>query len=142
MVRSLVWGSAIGAVSFLLLLTIALNFLDLTVGQSLLFALFVSAGMGALTAVVPILMANTSEKAVTGLIASGHTTPYVEQYSYQQALVMQGRLDEALSTLEVIVAEPNSTTDVRIRAAELYARAENKPARAAALFRALIPHPI
>ncbi len=141
MVRSLVWGSAIGAVSFLLFLTIALNFLDLTVGQSLLFAVFVSAGMGALTAVVPILMANTSEKAVTGLIASGHTTPYVEQYSYQQALVMQGRLDEALSTLEAIIAEPNSTTDVRIRAAELYAREANKPERAAELFREVMRDP-
>jgi hypothetical protein len=141
MFRSLVWGSAVGAVSFLLLLTVALNFLHLTVGQGVLFAVLVSPGMGALTAVVPILMANASEKAVVGLIASGHTTPYTEQYSYQQALVMQGRLDEALSTLEAIIAEPNSTTDVRIRAAELYAREAKKPERAAELFREVIRDP-
>src|SRR5580765_490128 len=30
------------------------------------------------------------------LMVNGSTTPYVEQYSYQQALVMQGKLDEAL----------------------------------------------
>lgn len=141
MVHAVVWGMAVGAVSFLLFLTIALNFLNLTPWQSVMFAIFVSAGMGALTALVPIFMANASEKAVVGLIASGHTTPYTEQYSYQQALVMQGRLDEALSTLEAIIAEPDSTTDVRIRAAELYAREAKRPERAAELFREVIRDP-
>src|SRR5260370_7403638 len=54
---------------------------------------------------------------------------------------MQGRLDEALSTLEAIIAEPHSTTDVRIRAAELYAREAKKPERAAELFREVIRNP-
>src|SRR5215831_20186506 len=35
----------------------------------------------------------------------GASTPYREQYSYQQALVMRGRLDEALESFEAVIAE-------------------------------------
>lgn len=141
MSRALAWGLAIAVVFFPICITGAVKILGLSTLLGLLFAFFVSTVIGALVALVPTVAANTSEKVWTVAMASGQTTPYTEQYSYQQALVMQGRLDEALSTLEAIIAEPNSTTDVRIRAAELYAREAKKPERAAELFREVIRDP-
>jgi hypothetical protein len=80
-------------------------------------------------------------EGVHTVLAGGSSTPYTEQHSYQQALVMQGRLDEALESLEAIIAEAGSTVDVRIRAAELYAREAKRPDRAAELLREAIRHP-
>ena len=62
------------------------------------------------------------QAGVNKIITGGSSTPYTEGYSYQQSLVMRGRLDEALESYEAIIAEENSTVDVRIRAAELYIR--------------------
>ena len=99
--------------------------------------------------VMTITVAKVSERAMSAtgrgvevILAGGSSTPYTQQHSYQQALVMQGRLDEALESLEAIIADPEaSTVDVRIRAAELYAREAKKPQRAAELLREAIRHP-
>jgi tetratricopeptide (TPR) repeat protein len=69
------------------------------------------------------------------LMMDGSSTPYAEQYSYQQALVMLGRLDQALESFEAVIKEKPNAVDARIRAAELYAREKGDNARAAALFR-------
>src|SRR4051812_1469272 len=55
-------------------------------------------------------------------MVDGTSTPYVEQYSYQQALVMQGRVDDALQSFEAVIAEQPDAIDARVKAAELYAR--------------------
>lgn len=68
-------------------------------------------------------------------MVDGTSTPYVEQYSYQQSLVMQGRLDEALASFEAIIAEQPAAIDPRLRAAELYDRDKKNYPRAASLFR-------
>jgi hypothetical protein len=69
------------------------------------------------------------------LMVNGSSTPYVEQYSYQQALVMQGKLDEALESFEAVIAEKPGEVDPRMRAAELYDREKKNAIRAAELFR-------
>jgi tetratricopeptide (TPR) repeat protein len=84
---------------------------------------------------VATAMSNAAGGAYTHLMASGGTTPYKEQYSYQQALVMQGRLDEALESFEAVIAEKPEAIDARIKAAELYARDKGNPLRAAELLR-------
>lgn len=81
------------------------------------------------------------EAGVQKVITGGSSTPYTEQYSYQQTLVMQGRLDEALESYEAIIAEPDSALDVRIRCAELYAREAKKPQRAADLLMEVLRDP-
>jgi tetratricopeptide (TPR) repeat protein len=86
-------------------------------------------------------MLRTAGEAVRVVLEGGSSTPYTEQYSYQQTLVMQGRLDEALESYEAIMAEPESAVDVKIRAAELYAREAKRYDRAAELLRAAIRHP-
>ena len=52
-------------------------------------------------------------------MVDGASTPYVEQYSYQQALVMQGRVDEALESCEAVIAEKPEAYAAPIKAAEL-----------------------
>jgi hypothetical protein len=85
-------------------------------------------------------MMTASETAVRVVLEGGASTPYTEQYSYQQTLVMQGRLNEALESYEAIIAEPDSTLDVRIRAAELYVREAKNHERAAELLQEVIRH--
>jgi hypothetical protein len=82
-----------------------------------------------------------SDAAVRVVLEGGSSTPYTEQYSYQQTLVMQGRLNEALESYEAIIAEADSTPDVRIRAAELYIREAKNHARGAQLLQEVIRNP-
>jgi len=65
----------------------------------------------------------------------GTSTPYVEQYSFEDSLVMQGRVDEAVESLESIASSRPEAIDVRIRAADLHCRETKKFERAASLFR-------
>jgi len=92
-------------------------------------------------AIMSRILAGSEAVVLTALEGSGHSTPYTEQYSYQQTLVMQGRLNEALESYEAIIAEPDSTLDVRIRAAELYVREAKNHARGAELLQEVIRHP-
>ena len=69
------------------------------------------------------------------IAVDGTSTPYKEQYSSQQSLVMQGKLDEALESFEAVIAEQPAAVDPRLRAAELYARDKGNHRRAAELFR-------
>jgi tetratricopeptide (TPR) repeat protein len=98
-------------------------------------------------AVMTVLVAKMALRAMDAVhagveaVIAPNTTPYIEQYSYQQALVMQGRLDEALESYEAIIAEPKSKIDVRIRAAELYTREAKRHDRAAELLQEVLRHP-
>jgi hypothetical protein len=139
--RALGFGAIATGFTFLMFMTLAIKMLDLPGWLGLLFALCASTALGALSALVAIKSAEVAEQTYVGVLVSGNSTPYTEQYSYQQALVMRGRLDEALSTYEAIIAEPDSTPDVRIRAAELYAMEAKNPQRAAELFRDVVRHP-
>ena len=65
----------------------------------------------------------------------GVSTPYTEQYSREQALVMLGRVDDALASFEELIREDPAAVSARIRAAEMYDRERGNPQRAAELFR-------
>lgn len=69
------------------------------------------------------------------IYGGSNTTPYEEQYSQEQALVMQRRLDEALALYEHRIATEPGNAAARIRAADLYAGEGANPSRAAELFR-------
>jgi len=69
------------------------------------------------------------------VMMGGSTTPYREQFSYQQSLVMRGRLDEALESFEAVISEQPHAVDARIKAAELYANEKRNYQRALELFR-------
>jgi hypothetical protein len=94
-----------------------------------------SALFGVIAAGGGLWISNTTGRVVTEVFLSGSGAPSVAQYSYQQSLVMQGKVDEALESFEAIIAESPANIDARIRAAELYAQGGRNPARAAELFR-------
>jgi hypothetical protein len=140
-IRAIGFGIYAAGFSLLMFGTVGSELLRLPTIPWIGFTLSASIAMGALAALLSLSAANLAGSAITEVMISGTTTPYTEQYSYQQALVMQGRLDEAISTLEATIAEPESTVDVRIRAAELHTREAKNHVRAAELFREVIRHP-
>jgi len=90
---------------------------------------------GAATATLGLIVAQSVGGAWKRVMVNRDSTPYVQQYSQQQALVMQGKLDEALASFESVIRERPGSVDVRIRAAELYTRDKGDHRRAAELFR-------
>lgn len=90
---------------------------------------------GAAAAGATLAIVHAAGRTWEHVMMDGSSTPYAEQYSYQQALVMLGRLDQALESFEAVIKEKPDAVDARIRAAELYAREKGDNARAAALFR-------
>ena len=66
---------------------------------------------------------------------SGASTPYEDQFSYQDALAARGDVAGALESFEAVIAERPGVAAPRLKAAELYARQGGNPQRAAALFR-------
>lgn len=69
------------------------------------------------------------------VMVSGASTPYEEQFSYQESLVMRGLVEDALASYEAIIAERGTMVSARLRAAALYASRGNNPQRAAELLR-------
>lgn len=99
------------------------------------FVIGCSLGTGAVAAGAGLALGTSAGWWWKRFMVEGSSTPYVEQYSYQQALVMQGKVAEALESFEAIVAERPDAVQARVRAADLYARNANRPDRAAELFR-------
>lgn len=65
----------------------------------------------------------------------GTTTPYEEQFSFEESLAARGDVAGALAAFEQAIAERPGVVAPRMRAAELYAGRGANPARAAELFR-------
>jgi len=101
----------------------------------LLFIAAGSLGSAVLTFLVGLHVSNAIGESVKAVTVSGASTPYVDQFSYQQALVMQGKVDEALESFEAVIADDPTRVDVRVRAAELYLAKKGDSRRAAELFR-------
>lgn len=66
---------------------------------------------------------------------AGASTPYEEQFSYQDAMAARGDITGALDSFEAIIEERRDAVTPRLKAAELYAKRGNNPKRAAALLR-------
>lgn len=106
--------------------------------------LFVLAGTAALTYAIMRLILRVSDGAGASmrvLVEGAPGSPYEEQFSEEQALVMKGAVAEALASFERRLSEPTSGVPVRIQAAELYAGLGANPARAAELLREARAHP-
>lgn len=89
---------------------------------------------GTLTTTIAVLLSNAAGGTYKHLMVNGASTPYQKQYSMQDAMVMQGRIAEAIASFEVIIAERPDETDAYVRVAELYAR-DGNPRRALELLR-------
>lgn len=87
------------------------------------------------TATASLWLARAAGSVAKTVTAGAGSTPYEEQYSYQQALVMQGKVDAALASFEEIIAAKPAAAQPRIRAAELYVQHKADSRRAAKLLR-------
>lgn len=95
--------------------------------------------VAAIAGVIPygtsMMLAEGAGGAWHRLMASGASTPYEEQFSYQDSLVIRGQVDDALASYEAIIAERPNMIPARLRAAALYASRGGNPQRAAELLR-------
>ncbi len=66
---------------------------------------------------------------------SGASTPYEEQYSYQESLAARGDVAGALASYEAVISERPGLVSPRLKAAELHARQGKNARRAAELLR-------
>jgi hypothetical protein len=98
--------------------------------------LLLAFAVGALAWLAAVKLLDAAGAGFGAFIApSGATTPAVADYSYQDALVMQGNVAGALESYESIIAATPNIVHARIRAADLYARQGKNPQRAVTLFR-------
>ncbi len=99
------------------------------------FSLVCGAVLGACAIGVGLAASAAAGNGFNRFTMGGDSTPYREQYSREQALVMRGEVDEALRSFEAICIEKPEAIDPRIKAAELYAKEKGNYRRAAELFR-------
>jgi tetratricopeptide (TPR) repeat protein len=114
---------------------VAVAALILKVGFSVTL-LLIGVAAGIATGAFTFYLAHGVGSVVRAVAFDGAGTPYREQFSYQQALVMQGKVDDAIASFEALIVEHPHDVDIRIRAAELCAREKRDAARAADFFRA------
>jgi hypothetical protein len=118
---AMVFGLAFGAVAL--------------AARRISFIVIVVAAVAGLGAAMAALSLGGAAGGVARAFTMGTaTTPYEEQYSYQQALVMQGKVNEALASFEDLIAASPEAVQPRVKAAELYARHDGAR-RAAELLR-------
>lgn len=96
-------------------------------------ALFVMAWL-AIMVVTRMILSPPSAVVKYVLAPTGESTPYEEQFSQEDALVMQERVPEALALFEQRIAAEPGAIRARIKAADLYAGLGRNPRRAAELF--------
>jgi hypothetical protein len=104
---------------------------------------FFAVAAGALAFVATLLVSAFGAAALAGgaaqgltsfLAPSGGGTPPVEDYSYEKSLLARGRVDAAVSALEVRLANAPSDAGLCLFLADVYARNANDAARAERLF--------
>ena len=101
------------------------------VGLTLLCA----GAMGAAATYVGLLSGSAAGGVAQYVTSGGSSTPYEEQFSEEQAMVMRRDYAGALASFEQRIALTPGEPRVRIAAADLYREHGNNPTRAAELYR-------
>jgi len=101
----------------------------------LLFTLVGGFTLSALGIYVGFKLGDAAGNVAARVYMGGAGTPYEEQFSQEQALVMQRDYAAALALFEQQIAATPGEPRVRIAAADLYATHGQNPARAAELYR-------
>lgn len=101
----------------------------------------VAAVLGALCGGISFALSAGAGAGFHHVMMSGASTPYEEQFSYQESLVMRGLVPDALASYESIIAERPGMVSARLRAAALYAARGDDPLRAAELLRDVLRTP-
>jgi hypothetical protein len=104
-------------------------------GAPLLFTLVFPVTLALVTFAGSLKIGTAAGATMRYFTAGGSSTPYEEQYSQEQALVMQRDYAGALALFEQRIAAAPGDVRVRIAAADLYMTHGQNPRRAAVLFR-------
>jgi len=121
--------------SFVMFLLVGTQKLGLDGWRLLLFTLGCTLTLGALAVFLSLKLGTAAGAGATLVYMGGETTPYEEQFSEEQAMVMQSRFQEALDSFEHRLATSPGEPRVRIAAADLYGTHGKNPTRAAELYR-------
>jgi tetratricopeptide (TPR) repeat protein len=122
-------------------LAFALTVLALTMGAGLLrgapihVTLLLAGTLSLLTFFGSLGLAGLAGRAARFFTSGGSSTPYEEQFSQEQALVMQRDYAGALALFEQRIAAAPGEPRVRMAAADLYMTHGENPRRAAELYR-------
>ena len=104
-------------------------------GAPLFVTLVLCLSLPPLTLFGSLWLARGAGAAMRYVTAGGSSTPYEEQYSQEQALVMRRDYAAALELFEQRIAASPFDARVRIAAADLYMTHGQNPGRAAELYR-------
>ncbi|HTR79451.1 MAG TPA: hypothetical protein VMH39_15140 [Gemmatimonadaceae bacterium] len=135
-IRAAAYGAAIACTMFVLFLREAYQIGLTTVGVRVVWSAACAMICGGAVTGTALFLSRGAEAGWKTMMAHGSNTPYVDSSSRQDALIMQGKVPEALALFERAMAAAPDRIDLRLRAAEAYAREAHDPVRAAELFRA------
>jgi hypothetical protein len=124
-----------GGLSALMFLVLGSQMLGLSGWRLLLFTLGCTVTLAVAAAFFGLRLGTLAGQGAERIYLGGDTTPYQEQFSQQQALVMQEKFGEALDLFEHQIAHTPGEPRVRIAAADLYVLHGDNPRRAAELYR-------
>ena len=124
-----------GGLSALMFLVLGSQMLGLGGWRLLLFTLGCTLTLSVAAALFGLRLGTVAGQGAERIYMGGDTTPYQEQFSQQQALVMQEKYGEALDLFEHQIAHTPGEPRVRIAAADLYVLHGDNPKRAAELYR-------
>jgi hypothetical protein len=127
LVRSATYGVMVSGLVFG---AVALASAHMSVG-----VVFIALLAGFATAVATYSLSAAVGGFAKSLTVSGVSAPSEAQYSFQQALVMQGNIDDAIASFDAIIAADATAVRPRVLAAELYAQHRGDARRAAELLR-------
>jgi hypothetical protein len=109
--------------------------LGLSGWRLILFTLVGGFTLSAIAIYAGVIMGNAAGAVATRVYMGGDSTPYEEQFSQAEALVMQRNFAGALALYEEWITQAPNEPRVRIAAADLYGTHGQNPARAAELYR-------
>jgi hypothetical protein len=105
---------------------------------AILFALVLATVLtGGAAVLILRLVGASGALALAITFPSGASSPYEEQFSFQESLAARGDVEGALASYEAIITDRPYAPLPRLRAAELHATRGRDPERAAVLFRSV-----
>lgn len=130
-------GLAIMVFGFTAMMFLALGSekLGLTGWRLIVFTLVGALTLSVAAAIVGLRLGSGAGKVAENVYMGGSSTPYEEQFSQEEALVMQRDYAAALALFEQRITMAPAEPRVRIAAADLYRTYGENPQRAAELYR-------
>lgn len=133
--QALKYGVVVFGAGLLMFYVLGSQKLGLSGWTLLLFTLVGASTLSGASVLVAFRLADAAGAVASRVYGGGDSTPYEDQFSQEQALVMKRDYAGALALFEQRIAGAPAEPRVRIAAADLYVTHGANPARAAELYR-------